>query len=107
MFSDSGITAVRRTRKRIMEKLLLTCGGICLNSIEDLEKDTLGFVDNVNVFEYEDDKFTFIEGGSKYPHSCSIFIKSKNEQEIEEIENCIISGLNSIKNQFIKFEMEV
>jgi T-complex protein 1 subunit zeta len=40
MFANNGIMALRRAKRRNMERLVLACGGSALNSIDDMtEKD--------------------------------------------------------------------
>jgi len=36
MLAKAGITALRRAKRRNMERLTLSCGGRALNSIEDI-----------------------------------------------------------------------
>jgi len=38
MLASEGIFAVRRAKRRNMERLTLCCGGNAVNSFEDLEK---------------------------------------------------------------------
>ncbi len=40
MFAQEGIIALRRAKRRNMERIILACGGNAVNSVEDLtEKD--------------------------------------------------------------------
>lgn len=38
-----GIMALRRAKRRNMERLSLACGGIAMNSFDDLTEDCLGY----------------------------------------------------------------
>merc|ERR1711998_423950 len=42
MFAKEGIFALRRAKRRNMERLTLACGGIPVNSVDDLEPEMLG-----------------------------------------------------------------
>jgi len=57
-----GIFAVRRAKKRNMERVTLACGGRALNSFEDIELSDLGFAEDVWEEELGDDRYTIIEG---------------------------------------------
>merc|ERR1719361_2165449 len=42
MLAKENIFALRRAKRRNMERLMLACGGIAMNSFEDLQEDCLG-----------------------------------------------------------------
>lgn len=42
MLAKEGIVALRRAKRRNMERLALACGGIAMNSVDDLTPDILG-----------------------------------------------------------------
>ena len=42
MLAKAGIVALRRAKRRNMERLMLACGGSAMNSVEDLTPDCLG-----------------------------------------------------------------
>lgn len=80
-FAKEGMMALRRAKKRNMERLTLACGGTAVNSIDDLTIDDLGYAEYVHETALGDDKFTFVEG-VKNPLSCTILIKGPNEHTI-------------------------
>lgn len=41
MLARAGILALRRAKKRNMERLALACGGFAVNSVEELSEDCL------------------------------------------------------------------
>merc|ERR1712146_200909 len=47
MFAKEGIMALRRAKRRNMERLTLACGGVAMNSVDDLEEDCLGYAGKV------------------------------------------------------------
>jgi len=47
MLAKEGIIALRRAKRRNMERLCLSCGGNALNSVEDMQLEDLGYADLV------------------------------------------------------------
>lgn len=43
MLAKEGIIALRRTKRRNMERLTLACGGVALNSFDDMNESSLGY----------------------------------------------------------------
>ena len=43
MFAKAGIIALRRAKRRNMERIVLACGGDAVNSVEELKLSDLGF----------------------------------------------------------------
>lgn len=43
MFAKEGILALRRAKRRNMERLTLAFGGKALNSVDELKEEYLGF----------------------------------------------------------------
>jgi len=81
MMAKEGMMALRRAKKRNMERLTLACGGNPVNSIDELSEEDLGFAESVKEEVLGDDKYTFVEG-LKNPMSCTILIKGPNEHTI-------------------------
>lgn len=42
LLAKEGIVALRRAKRRNMERLTLACGGMAMNSVEDLTPECLG-----------------------------------------------------------------
>ncbi|CAM9448086.1 unnamed protein product, partial [Discosporangium mesarthrocarpum] len=80
-----------------MERLTLACGGMAVNSTEDLSPDMLGYAGKVHEETLGDDKFTFVQD-VRHPRSCTILIKGPNEHTISQIKDAIRDGLRSVKN---------
>jgi len=74
MLAKEGIIALRRAKKRNMERLTLACGGNAVNSVEDLTEKDLGYAEEVHEHTLGEEKYTFVEG-CKNPLSCTILIK--------------------------------
>jgi len=84
MLAKENIIALRRAKRRNMERLVLACGGNAVNSVDDLTKDDLGFCEEVHEFTLGEEKYTFIEG-VKNPKSCTILIKGPNDHSVAMI----------------------
>ena len=56
----NGIFALRRAKRRNMERLQLICGGVSQNSVEDLTPECLGWAGNVYEHTLGEEKYTFI-----------------------------------------------
>lgn len=47
MLAKEGIIALRRAKRRNMERLTLACGGVALNSFDDISESSLGYAGSV------------------------------------------------------------
>lgn len=47
MLAKNGILALRRAKRRNMERLMLSVGGRALNCVEEMADDCLGYADLV------------------------------------------------------------
>lgn len=74
VFVKNGIFALRRAKRRNMERLQLICGGVAQNSVEDLTPDILGWAGLVYEQVLGEEKYTFVED-VKDPKSVTILIK--------------------------------
>jgi T-complex protein 1 subunit zeta len=97
MLAKEGIIALRRAKRRNMERLVLACGGNAVNSFDDLDISDLGEADTVYEHVIEDDKFTFVEG-LKNPNSCTVLITGPNDHTIHQIKDSLRDGLKSVLN---------
>eukprot|EP00162_Nutomonas_longa_P003946 comp14726_c0_seq1/m.21489 comp14726_c0_seq1/g.21489 ORF comp14726_c0_seq1/g.21489 comp14726_c0_seq1/m.21489 type:complete len:542 (-) comp14726_c0_seq1:164-1789(-) len=99
MLAKEGIVALRRAKKRNMERLTLACGGMAVNSVDDetFNADVLGFAESVTEVTIGEEKYTFIEG-VKNPFSCTILIKGPNKHTIAQLKDATRDGLRAVKN---------
>ncbi|CAM9639984.1 unnamed protein product [Ectocarpus sp. 12 AP-2014] len=97
MFAKEGIFALRRAKRRNMERLTLACGGMAVNSTEDISEEMLGWAGQVHEETLGDDKFTFVED-VRHPRSCTILVKGPNDHTIAQIKDAIRDGLRAVKN---------
>uniref|UniRef100_A0A8C9D7R1 Chaperonin containing TCP1 subunit 6A n=1 Tax=Panthera leo TaxID=9689 RepID=A0A8C9D7R1_PANLE len=90
--AKEGIVALRRAKRRNMERLTLACGGVALNSFDDLNPDCLGHAGLVG-----EEKFTFIEKCNN-PRSVTLLVKGPNKHTLTQIKDAIRDGLRAVKN---------
>lgn len=97
VLAKHGILALRRAKRRNMERLQLICGGEAQNSVDDLSPDVLGYAGLVYENSIGEDKFTYVTE-TKDPKSVSILIKGSNNYVIQQTKDAVRDGLRSIKN---------
>jgi T-complex protein 1 subunit zeta len=96
MFAREGIMALRRAKRRNMERLTLAFGGVAVNSVEDLEEDCLGFAGRIHEETLGEEKFTFIED-AQVGKSCTLLIRGPNKHTIDQIKDAARDGLRAVK----------
>ncbi|XP_044926073.1 T-complex protein 1 subunit zeta-2 isoform X5 [Mustela putorius furo] len=92
-----GIVALRRAKRRNMERLSLACGGMAVNCLDDLTVDCLGHAGLVHECALGEEKFTFIEACVN-PRSVTLLVKGPNKHTLTQIKDAIRDGLRAIKN---------
>jgi len=97
MLASEGILALRRAKRINMKRCEKACGGVYINSVDDLSPKVLGFARNVNQLNLGEQKYTFIEGVDN-PLSCTILIKGPNKHTIQQVKDAIYDGVRSVKN---------
>lgn len=100
MLAKEGIFALRRAKRRNMERVTLACGGDAVNNLDHLTPDCLGYAGKVYEHVLGEEKFTFVED-VKHPKSCTILIKGPNKHTITQIKDAVRDGLRAINNCFI------
>jgi len=97
LFAKEGIIALRRAKRRNMERLALAAGCTCVQACEDLSPDCLGEAGSVYEYTLGEDKFTFMED-LKEPTSCTVLIRGPNAFTIGLINESLRDGLRAVKN---------
>uniref|UniRef100_A0A0N5AG81 T-complex protein 1 subunit zeta n=1 Tax=Syphacia muris TaxID=451379 RepID=A0A0N5AG81_9BILA len=97
ILAQHGILALRRAKRRNMERLQLAVGGEAVNSVDDLSPNVLGFAGTVYEHVLGEDKFTFVED-CKDPKSVTLLIKGPNKHTIVQIKDAIHDGLRAVFN---------
>eukprot|EP00124_Ichthyophonus_hoferi_P004217 Ihof_evm1s439 gene=Ihof_evmTU1s439 len=97
MLAKAGIVALRRAKRRNMERLTLACGGSPMNSLESITPDCLGWAGKVYEQVLGESKYTFVEE-CKVPLSCTILIKGPNKHTLAQVKDAVRDGLRAVKN---------
>ncbi|KAI8330188.1 T-complex protein 1 zeta subunit [Chlamydoabsidia padenii] len=97
ILAKHNIFALRRAKRRNMERLQLVCGGVAQNSVDDLAQDVLGYAGLVYEQVLGEEKYTFVED-VKDPYSVTILIKGPNAHTIAQINDAVRDGLRAVKN---------
>ncbi|CCM03330.1 uncharacterized protein FIBRA_05458 [Fibroporia radiculosa] len=97
ILAKNGILALRRAKRRNMERLQLVCGGVSQNSVEDLTPDVLGWAGLVYEHTLGEEKYTFVED-VKDPKSVTLLIKGPNPHTIQQTQDALRDGLRAVKN---------
>lgn len=97
MLAKEGILALRRAKRRNMERLALACGGSPINAVDDLTPDVLGHADSVYEVTLGEEKYTFVEG-VKNPFSCTILFRGPHMHGIQQVKDAVRDGLRAVKN---------
>ncbi|KAI0790604.1 chaperonin-containing T-complex zeta subunit Cct6 [Abortiporus biennis] len=97
ILAKNGIVALRRAKRRNMERLQLICGGVAQNSVDDLTPDVLGWAGLVYEHTLGEEKYTFVED-VKDPKSVTLLIKGPNPHTIQQTQDALRDGLRAVKN---------
>merc|ERR1712079_12413 len=95
--AKDGILALRRAKRRNMERLALACGGVAMNSVDELTEDCLGQAGLVYEHVLGENKFTFVEKCAN-PQSVTILMKGPNKHTLMQIKGAVRDGLRAVKN---------
>lgn len=97
LLAREGIIALRRAKRRNMERLSLACGGTAMNSVDGLEAAHLGYAGSVYEHVLGEEKYTFVED-CKNPQSVTILLKGPNKHTLAQTKDAVRDGLRAIKN---------
>merc|ERR1719415_46755 len=89
--------ALRRAKRRNMERLVLACGGNALNSVEEMDETCLGSAGLVYEHVLGENKFTFVEQCAN-PLSVTILMKGPNKHTLTQVKDAVRDGLRAVKN---------
>jgi len=96
-FAKEGVMALRRAKRRNMERLTLACGGVAMNSVDELDESCLGTAGLVYEHVLGENKFTFVEECAN-PQSVTILMKGPNKHSLMQIKDALRDGLRAVKN---------
>lgn len=97
MFARENVIALRRAKRRNMERIPLACGGNAVNSVDELTDADLGWAGEVYEHSLGDEKYTFLD---EVPNtfSCTVLIKGQNEHTINQLKDAVRDGLRAVAN---------
>jgi len=96
-FAKEGMMALRRAKRRNMERLGLAVGGQAMNSVDELTEDCLGHAGLVYEHVLGENKFTFVEQCAN-PQSVTILMKGPNKHTLQQTKDAVRDGLRAVKN---------
>lgn len=97
MLAREGILALRRVKRRNMERICLACGGEQVNSLDVLAPEVLGYAESVEEQSLGEEVYTFLEG-VRNPFSCTILVKGAHKHVIAQIQEAVRDGTRAVAN---------
>jgi len=92
-----GILALRRAKRRNMERMTLACGGQAMNTFDEMDESCLGYAGVVYEHVLGENKFTFVEE-CKNPRSVTILLRAGNKHTLTQMKDAVRDGLRAVKN---------
>ncbi|KAF0993021.1 hypothetical protein HZS_5854, partial [Henneguya salminicola] len=97
MLAQEGILALRRAKRRNMERIVAACGGNSVNSLDGLTVHDLGHAGLVSEYHLGEEKFTFIQD-VPLSGSVTILINGPTKHCLSQIKDAIRDGLRAVYN---------
>jgi T-complex protein 1 subunit zeta len=97
MLAREGVLALRRAKRRNMERVVLACGGEAINSLDGMEPEICGYAEEVYEQTLGEETYTFVEGVAN-PFSCTLLIKGAHSHVIAQIKDAVRDGLRAVSN---------
>ncbi|SCW04118.1 LAFE_0H06326g1_1 [Lachancea fermentati] len=97
VLAKHNILALRRAKRRNMERLQLVTGGEAQNSVDDLSPSVLGYSGLVYQETIGEEKFTYVTE-NKDPKSCTILIKGATYHALNQTKDAVRDGLRAVAN---------
>ncbi|KAI5134351.1 uncharacterized protein NESG_01574 [Nematocida ausubeli] len=95
IFAKYNILALRRAKRKNMERLQLLTGCTPVASIQELNENVFGFAGLVREVSIGDDKFTFVEK-TPFNKTCTLLVQGISPYQMEYLESAVKSALKSI-----------
>ena len=97
ILARAGIVALRRAKRRNMERLVLACGGTAVDSVTELVPSCLGRAGKVYEHVLGEEAYTFVEDVA-HTSSCTILLKGPSDHAIAQMKDAVRDGLRAVKN---------
>ncbi len=95
--AKADILAVRRIKESDMSKLAKATGARIVGNVNDLSEKDLGFAQNVEEKQIENDNWVFVEG-CKNPKAVTVLIRGGSQRVLDEAERSIHDALMVVKD---------
>ncbi|KAM0685453.1 T-complex protein 1 subunit zeta, partial [Conglomerata obtusa] len=95
VLNNAKIPALRRAKRRNLERLVKMCGGNIVSRLDQLDYNNLGYCQKMRVVSFGDEKFTFLEG-TPFQGSCTILVKGNTNFEVDRIVSAIKGSIKSL-----------
>ncbi|KAI5171494.1 T-complex protein 1 subunit zeta [Nematocida sp. LUAm3] len=95
VFAKYNVLALRRAKKRNMERLEKITGSSHVTSLKELTKDSFGYAGLVREISVGEDKFTFIEN-TPFNKACTLLIQGISSYQMEYLEAAVKSTIKSL-----------
>ncbi|QPG75011.1 T-complex protein 1 subunit zeta [Brettanomyces nanus] len=97
ILAKNNILALRRAKRRNMERLQLCCGGTAMNSVDGLTPEVLGYSGLVFEKTLGEEKFTFVTEVQN-PKSVTVLIKGAHNYVVLQVKDAVRDGLRAVNN---------
>jgi thermosome len=95
--AKADILAVRRIKESDMSKLAKATGARIVGNVNDLSEKDLGFAQNVEEKQIENDNWVFVEG-CKNPKAVTVLMRGGSQRVLDEAERSIHDALMVVKD---------
>ena len=95
--AKADILAVRRIKESDMSKLAKATGARIVGNVNDLSEKDLGFAQNVEEKQIENDNWVFVEG-CKNPKAVTVLIRGGSQRVLDDAERSIHDALMVVKD---------
>ncbi|OAF70713.1 CCT-zeta, partial [Intoshia linei] len=97
ILAKNGIVALRRAKRRNMERLTKACGGEAVNCVDELKADVLGYAGKIYQTQVGEEKYTFVEE-CKNPTSVTMLLRGPNKHTLEQLKAALRDGIRAVSN---------
>lgn len=94
ILANANVLALRRAKRRNLERQLAMCGGNVVSDISQLDYNNLGYCGKVRVVSFGDEKYTFMEE-TPFKGSCTVLIRGGSSYEKYDYIKNVIRTLNA------------
>ncbi|XBW36231.1 hypothetical protein QEN19_001812 [Hanseniaspora menglaensis] len=97
ILAKNNIMALRRAKRRNLERLQLITEGQSSNSVDDLTPEVLGYAGEVYCETHDEEKYTYVTK-CKNPKACTILIKGPTFYNLQQTKDAVRDGLRAVAN---------